>query len=116
MSSLSSFDSYDDLLQRVESLGRPVRRLGNTPDGSPLVAVECGGDKLPAVFISAGSHSTEQAGVTAAVELIGQLRTAHRVVVLPCRDPIGMGGYAHALQQGMGTVQQAVQRAQILRG
>ena len=99
---MSPFESYDDLLERVESLGRSVRRLGHTPDGSPLVAVECGGDKLPAVFISAGSHSTEQAGVTAAVELIGQLQTDHRVVVLPCRDPIGMGGYAHALQQGLG--------------
>ena len=57
---------------------------------------------VTALFISAGSHSTEQAGVTAAVELIEQLETDHKLFVLPCRDPIGMNGVAYALQQGLG--------------
>ena len=99
---MTPFPSYQDLLARVEGFDLPIRRLGSAPDGAPLVAIETGGDKLPALFISAGSHSTEQAGVTAAVELIEQLETDHKLFVLPCRDPIGMNGVAYALQQGMG--------------
>ena len=99
---MRAFDTYDDLLARVETFGSHTRRLGHAPDGAPLISVECGGDRLPAILVSAGSHSTEQAGVTAAVELIDQLETDHKVFVLPCRDPIGMGGFAYALQQGVG--------------
>ena len=55
----------------------------------------------PAVFISAGSHSTGQAGVTAAVELIDELETEHQVYVVPTRDPIGMNGYDYAHSLGL---------------
>jgi len=96
------YAAYSQLLDRLEKTGRPIQTLGHTPDGSPLVAVRAGGDKLPAIFISAGSHSTEHAGVSAAVELIGQLHTDHQVWVIPTRDPVGLGGYAHALSLGLG--------------
>jgi hypothetical protein len=79
-----------------------LRVLGHAPDGSPLVVVKCGGEKLPAVFISAGSHSLEQAGVTAAVELVNEMQTEHAVYILPCRDPVGLAGFAHALSLGAG--------------
>lgn len=65
-----------------------------------MFAVE--GDKLPAIFITAGSHSTEQAGVSAAVDLMRSLDTEHAVYILPTRDPIGMNGFAYALGLGMG--------------
>jgi hypothetical protein len=96
------YNTYGELLARLEKTGRPVQALGRTPDRSPVVAVRAGGDKLPAIFISAGSHSTEHAGVSAAVELIDQLHTDHQVYVIPTRDPIGLGGYAHALSLGLG--------------
>ena len=96
------YNTYDELLAKVEKTGRPVQVLGRTPDGSPVVAVRAGGDKLPAIFISAGSHATEHAGVSAAVELITQLHTDHQVYVVPTRDPVGLGGYAHALGLGLG--------------
>ncbi len=96
------YHTYGELLARVEQTGRATEVLGHTPDGSPVVAVRAGGDKLPAIFISAGSHSTEHAGVSAAVELSEQLHTDHQVYVIPTRDPVGLGGYAHALSQGLG--------------
>lgn len=92
------YASYEQLLAQFDA----PRVLGYCPDGSPLVCVRCGGDKLPAIFITAGSHSTEQAGVSAAVELAQSLETDHAVYVLPTRDPIGMNGYAYALGLGMG--------------
>jgi hypothetical protein len=96
------YANYNELLERIEQNGRPVRKLGHTLDGAPIVAVQSGGEKEPAVFITAGSHSTEQAGVSAAVELIEQLDTEHRVYVIPTRDPIGLNGYGYALSLGLG--------------
>lgn len=96
------FARYSDLLDAIRQRGHSWRVLGAAPDQSPLVAVKTGGTKQPAVFITAGSHSTEHAGVFAAVELIDRLQTEHEVWVLPARDPIGLSGYAHALSLGLG--------------
>lgn len=96
------FTTYAELLERVHQTGRRTRVLGHAPDGSPIVSVRTGGDKKPAIFITAGSHSTEHAGVSAAVELIEQFDTEHQVYVVPTRDPIGLNGYAYALSLGLG--------------
>ncbi|MCC7263541.1 MAG: hypothetical protein IT369_13570 [Candidatus Latescibacteria bacterium] len=96
------YHTYEELLAQVEKTGRSVQVLGRTPDQAPVVVVRAGGDKLPAIFISAGSHATEHAGVSAAVELVEHLHTDHQVYVIPTRDPVGLGGYAHALSLGLG--------------
>ena len=96
------FKRYSDLLETVQQRGYKSRVLGYAPDKSPIVGIKAGGDKKPAIFISAGSHSTEQAGVAAAVELIGKLETEHQVYVIPCRDPIGLNGYKYALSLSLG--------------
>lgn len=98
----AGFPRYDDLVQTLRRRGHQPQILAAAPDRSPIVAVRAGGDKQPAILISAGSHATEHAGVVAAVELIQQLDTAHELWVLPCRDPVGLGGYAEALSLGLG--------------
>ena len=85
--------TYDELLTRLRRSGHAMQALGAAPDGSQLVAVRCGGDKLPAILVTAGSHATEHAGVSAAVELIQALQTEHQVYVVPTRDPIGLNGF-----------------------
>ncbi len=99
---MQPYATYASLLHHLDDLGRPVRVLAAAPDGSPLVAVRTGGDRLPAVLITAGSHSTEHAGVRAAVELIERLQTEHQVYIVPSRDPVGLGGFGHALALGLG--------------
>ena len=98
------FYKYSELLVELEQRrkGRSLTVLDHSPDGSPLVVVKCGGEKLPPVFISAGAHSTEQAGVVAAVQLVNEMRTEHAVYILPCRDPVGLNGFAAALKLGLG--------------
>jgi len=96
------FDRYTDLLARLDARGHSTEVLGCAPDGAPIVSVQIGGDKDPAIFISAGSHSTEHAGVSAAMELIDNLQTDHRVYVIPCRDPVGLNGFAYALGLSLG--------------
>jgi len=91
------FQRYSDLLETIEKRGHQMRVLGYAPDHSPIVAVKAGGEKKPAIFISAGSHCTEHAGVAAAVELIDKLETKHQLYVIPSRDPIGLNGYGYAL-------------------
>lgn len=95
--------TYEELLADVEHRAQSVEVLGHTVNGSPLVVARGGGDKLPAIFITAGSHSTEQAGVSAAVACIDELETDHQVHVIPTRDPVGMQGFAHVLSLGLGT-------------
>ncbi len=96
------FHNYQELLKAVEARGHRTRVLGYAPDRSPIVAVKVGGTKKPAIFISAGSHATEQAGVTAAVELMDRLQTEHEVYIVPVRDPIGLNGYRYALSLSLG--------------
>jgi hypothetical protein len=93
---------YTDLLDRLHTKGHKPQVLGCAPDGQPIVCVRAGGDKTPAILISAGSHSTEQAGVSAAMELLDTLDTEHQVYVIPCRDPIGLNGFAYALGLSLG--------------
>ncbi|HIE30643.1 TPA: hypothetical protein EYP66_25570 [Candidatus Poribacteria bacterium] len=96
------FNTYTEPLEHIEQKGHTPQLLGYAPDGAPLVSVKSGGEKEPAIFISAGSHSTEQAGVTAAVELIDQLHTEHQVYVIPTRDAMGMNGFAYVLSLSLG--------------
>lgn len=96
------FDTYESLMEHLETTGKAVAALEYTPDGAPLAVVRAGGDKEPAIFITAGSHSTEHAGVSAAVNLVESLDTEHRVFIVPTRDPIGLNGYAYALSLGIG--------------
>ena len=93
---------YSEVLALLERRGRKYRIIGSAPDQSPIVAVKCGGDKLPAILISGGAHSTEHAGALATVEVIERLQTKHVVWVVPARDPIGLSGYRHALSLGLG--------------
>ena len=95
--------SCQELLERIDRMGKPVTRLGQTVDSAPIISVQAGGDKEPAIFITAGSHSTEQAGVSAAVDLIEGLDTDHAVHVIPSRDPVGMNGFAYALKLALGS-------------
>ena len=96
------FGRYTNLLNWVKRGEARLKVLGRTLDGSPIVCWQNDGEKKPAIFISAGSHATEQAGVTAAVELIDQLKTDHQVYVIPCRDPMGMNGFSYALGLSLG--------------
>ena len=96
------FRRYTDLLAAVKGRGHAARVLGRAPDGSPVIAVKCGGKKKPVIFIGSGSHATEHAGVMAAVELMDDLKTEHEVWILPCRDPIGLSGFPHALSLALG--------------
>ena len=96
------YDTYDELLEVVGRSGKPMTTLGRAVDGAPIISVRAGGDKSPPIFITAGSHATEQAGVSAAVELLEGLDTEHAVYVIPTRDPVGMNPYKHALGLGLG--------------
>jgi hypothetical protein len=101
---MQAFDQYADLLEWLGSRGAAPCVLGRAPDGAPVVAFKGGGERDPAIFISAGTHSTEQAGVSAGARLFDELETDHKVYLIPSRDPMGMNGFSYVLGLSMGDV------------
>lgn len=93
------FSTYSELLGAVEDTDSSYNIVNRSPAGQPIIDIHAGGDKQPSVFVTAGSHATEQAGVSAAVELLRRIETDHEVRVIPCRDPIGLNGYEFALER-----------------
>jgi len=91
-----------NILEALRTSGKPLHEWGQAIDGTPLLAVRTGGDKQPAIFITAGAHATETAGVHAALNLLEMLDTEHEVHVLPLRDPFGFGGINHCLSFAAG--------------
>jgi hypothetical protein len=89
-----------DVQAALQSSGMPLRTWGTAIDGTPTQAAQLGGQRQPAVFITAGAHCTETAGVHAALSLLGSLESEHEVHVLPLRDPVGFAGVDHCLSLG----------------
>jgi hypothetical protein len=92
----------DNVYSALKSAGKPITEWGRAIDGTPMLGAKTGGDKLPAIFITAGAHCTETAGVHSALNLLGLLDTDHEVHVLPLRDPLGFGGVDRCLSFASG--------------
>ena len=101
---MDPFARNAELVDTVEKRGYDYRVLGRAPGAEPIIAIRGGGEREPAIVLTAGSHANEQAGVTAAVELIDVLNTDHQVHVIPTRDPVGLSGYFTALGLALGEV------------
>src|SRR5438132_875190 len=84
--------STADVLAALHASGKPLHEWGRAVEGTALLAAQTGGDKLPPIFITAGSHAPETAGVHAALNLLRSLETEHVAYVLPLRDPLGFSG------------------------
>ena len=94
--------SSTDVARALESSAKPLHTWGHALDGSPMRAARVGGGRQPAIFITAGAHCTETAGVHTALALLADLDTQHEVHVLPLRDPVGFAGPARALSLALG--------------
>jgi len=99
---MDPFKTNAELVKTIKNRGYDYRTLGYAPGGEPIVAIRGGGTEEPAIVLTAGSHANEQAGVTAAVELIDALDTSHCLYIVPTRDPVGLDGYPAALGQALG--------------
>ena len=84
--------SAADVGAALHASGKRLHEWGRAVDGTPLLAARTGGERLPPIFITAGSHAPETAGVHAALNLLRTLETKHTTYVLPLRDPLGFGG------------------------
>ncbi len=92
----------DDVLDALNASGKPLTEWGRAVDGTPMLGVRSGGDRQPAIFITAGAHCTETAGVHSALNMLEMLDTEHEVHVLPLRDPMGFGGVNRCLSHAAG--------------
>jgi hypothetical protein len=95
---LSTAQVYDAL----QALGKPLTEWGPALDGTPMLSARTGGRKQPAIFVTAGAHCVETAGVHAALNLLRGLDTTHEVHVMPLRDPLGFAGVNRCLSFAAG--------------
>ncbi len=98
--STPAFDGHlttDDVIRALRDSGKPLHEWGRAIDGTPLLAARTGGDKRPAIFLTAGAHAPEVAGVQAALRLLDLLETEHETHILPLRDPLGFDGVSRCL-------------------
>jgi len=103
-----------DVIHFLERSGLPLQEWGKAEDGAPMVSARIGGMRQPAIFITAGAHSNETAGVHAALNLLTQLKTDYEVHILPLRDPMGFGGVRHCLQTASGRKVQVSSHEEVL--
>ncbi len=96
--------SYALLRERIAQTGRPVEVIGRTHFGLELVVARTGGDRIPPIVLTAGSHADEVAGVCAAVNLVQTLTAEHTTYIIPCRDPLGWEGFMSVLSRALGRV------------
>src|SRR5205085_4083183 len=94
--------STADVLAALRASGKPLQEHGQAVDGTPLLVARTGGDQQPPIFITAGSHAPETAGVHAALNLLDALETKHVAYVLPLRDPLGFRGVNGSLSFAAG--------------
>lgn len=92
-----AFPDSESVYDALRRSGKPVRWLGETIFGEEILCAETGGDALPAVLTTAGCHATETAGVIGALRLLVELKTRHKVYVVPLRDPFGFNDFSHCL-------------------
>lgn len=90
------------VLAALHDSGCPLREWGRAIDGTPMLAAQVGGSRQPAVFLTAGAHSSETAGVHACLALLESLETDHEVHILPLRDPVGFAGVDRCLSLASG--------------
>ena len=102
MIELSRCDTNEDLLDLVRQSGRDYEVIAKTIYGLEIVCVRAGGEKKPAIVITAGAHAGEPAGVLVALSLINTLETEHAVYIVPLRDPFAWGGFARCLGFALG--------------
>jgi hypothetical protein len=97
-----TYASSRELGAALRSLGKPLLSLGPAFGGEEVLGARVGGSKLPAVLITAGSHSPEVGGVHAAMRLIAELESEHVTYIVPTRDPFGFNTFDHCLSQLLG--------------
>ncbi|HNS51599.1 MAG TPA: hypothetical protein PKO09_10515 [Anaerolineae bacterium] len=93
-----------DVLEIMRASGKLLHRWGQAVDGTPILSVQTGGNRQPPIFVTAGAHSHEPAGVLAALALLQRLETEHEVHILPLRDPMGFAGANHCLSVAAGVI------------
>jgi predicted deacylase len=87
------FETNAELESLAASLGHPYRAIGSTLAGRDIICVRTGGDRVPAIMITAGAHGPEVSGVHAAMSLARHLQSEHAVYIVPNRDPCGLEGF-----------------------
>lgn len=98
----NAYPTSESILDAIRQSGKQYEILAHTIYDLPIPCVRTGGDKLPAILITAGAHAGEPAGVLGALDLMENLKTEHATYIVPLRDPFAWNGYARCLEYALG--------------
>lgn len=97
---------YERLIESCDRAGLTRTKLGETLLGTPLFAYDTDGEPFgkgrKPVLVTAGSHAEEAAGVATAYRLVSSTNFSGRLVIVPCRDPLGWDGVRHTFRRSVG--------------
>lgn len=108
-----AYPTSASVVEAVEQSGKPYEVLAHTIYDLPIHCIRIGGNKEPAILITAGAHAGEPAGVIAALNLIETLETEHITYVVPLRDPFAWNSYARCLEYALGQRVEIESHAQV---
>ena len=92
-----------DIASFLENHSNNVKVIATTLDGNPIQVVKISEGRKPAIFLKAGNHSSEIAGIHALLTLLVEgLDTPFETYMVPCGNPFDFGGYQYALSYAIG--------------
>jgi hypothetical protein len=99
---LPTLATVDELVAWLdkEKLGYEV--LAENFASQPLLLVKKPGRRGKPLVITSGAHTSEPAGVYAALQLMREIELPNPVYFVPLRDPFGWQGYARCLGHALG--------------
>ncbi len=97
---------YDRLVESCDQSGLDRIQIGETLFGTPIYAydteTEPWGQGRTPVLVAAGAHAEEAAGVATALNLALRPGFTGRMVIVPCRDPLGWDGVRRTFRRAVG--------------
>ena len=87
-----------DIARFVERYSNNIKEIATTLDENPIQVVKISEGRKPSIFLKAGNHSSEIAGIHALLTLLVEgLDTPFETYMIPCGNPFDFGGYQYAL-------------------
>lgn len=106
LDAISSIAGYERLIASCDQAGVSRFKIGETLFGTPIFAYDTDGGPLGEgrvpILVTAGAHAEEAAGVLTALRLLHDPGVPLRLVIVPCRDPLGWDGVRRTFARAVG--------------
>ncbi|MBQ3122970.1 MAG: hypothetical protein IJP24_04770 [Firmicutes bacterium] len=97
---MENITSVYQMMEWLSKRNIPYEIAGKTNMGLPIIVIKKEGVGRP-VMITAGAHSPEPSGVSAALQILENWNYSFPLYMMPLRDPLGCQSYAEVLSHAI---------------